>query len=76
MTATLPITHSTASERLLFSREETAEILSLSVHTVARDIRLGRIKARRYGRRVLVPREELLRIAADGMAPEAKPAAA
>lgn len=53
--------------KLLYSRAEAAEMLSLSVHTVVRDIRLGRIRVKRYGRRVLVPREELLRIAEFGM---------
>lgn len=67
MTNLPPITNLTGRGRLLYSREETAEILSLSVHTVARDVRMGRIKARKYGRRVLIPREEVLRIAADGM---------
>jgi excisionase family DNA binding protein len=42
-------------------------MLSVSVHTVARDVRLGRINALRYGRRVLIPREEILRIASEGM---------
>jgi excisionase family DNA binding protein len=67
MESTSPITNILSSGRLLYSREEAAEILSLSVHTVARDIRLGRISARHYGRRVLIPREEILRIASEGM---------
>jgi excisionase family DNA binding protein len=69
MTVTSPISHPTAAnERLLYSREQAAEILSLSVHTVARDCRLGRIQFRKYGRRVLIPRAEVLRIANEGMA--------
>lgn len=56
-------------EKLLYSKDEASEIIGLSKHTIARDIRLGRIEARRYGRRVLIPREELLRIAAHGMGP-------
>ncbi len=67
MTPQSPITNLFGGGRLLYSREETAEILSLSVHTVARDVRLGRIQARKYGRRVLIPREEVLRIASEGM---------
>lgn len=62
-----PITSLAGSERLLYSREETAEILSLSVHTITRDVKRGRIEARRYGRRVLIPRSEILRIADQGM---------
>lgn len=57
--------------REMFSREETATLLCLSIHTVARDCRNGRIKTRRYGRRVLIPRSEILRIANEGMHEEA-----
>jgi excisionase family DNA binding protein len=57
-------------EKLLYSKFEAAEICGISPHTVTRDIRLGRIAAKRYGRRVLIPRDELLRIAAEGMKPE------
>jgi excisionase family DNA binding protein len=62
-------------KKLLYGKKEAATLLNLSEHTLARDVRLGRIDARHYGRRVLIPREELLRIAADGMEPELKPAA-
>jgi excisionase family DNA binding protein len=47
----------------MYSVEEAAELLSLSRHTLARDARLGKIAARRYGRRVLIPRDEILRLA-------------
>jgi excisionase family DNA binding protein len=70
MTGTLSTIDTASAGRLLYSREETAEILSLSVHTINRDVRLGRIQSRRYGRRVLIPREEILRIAAQGMRSE------
>jgi excisionase family DNA binding protein len=62
-------------EKLLYSKGEAAEIIGLSIHTITRDVRLGRIGVRHYGRRVLIPRDELVRIAADGMEPELKPAA-
>lgn len=68
MINTSPMDYLQTGSKLLYSREEAAEILSLSVHTVARDVRMGRIHARKYGRRVLIPREEVLRIAAEGMA--------
>jgi excisionase family DNA binding protein len=58
-------------DKLLYSKEETAEIIGLSKHTIARDVHLGRIAVRRYGRRVLIPREEILRIATEGMGPAA-----
>jgi excisionase family DNA binding protein len=69
MISQIPITNLAGNEKLLYSREQAAEILYLSVHTVTRDVRLGRIRARKYGRRVLIPREEILRIAAEGMRP-------
>lgn len=58
-------------DKLLYSKEEAAEIIGLSKHTITRDVRLGRIQARHYGRRVLIPREEILRIATEGLKPEA-----
>jgi excisionase family DNA binding protein len=56
-------------DKLCYSIEETAEILALSKFTIARDCRAGIIRANRYGRRVLVPRDEILRIAAGGLQP-------
>jgi excisionase family DNA binding protein len=68
MAETSPIANLTGGGR----REEAAGMLSLSVHTVARDVRLGRIQARHYGRRVLIPASEILRIAAHGMGAKPK----
>ena len=62
-------------EKLSYSKQEAAFLLGLSVHTVTRDVNRGRISARHYGRRVLIPRDEVLRIANQGMQPEAQPAA-
>ena len=62
-------------EQFLYGKKEAAKLLNLSEHTVARDVRRGLIQARHYGRRVLIPREEILRIATQGMQPEAKPEA-
>ncbi len=58
-------------DKLNYSKQETAFLLGLSVHTVTRDVKLQRIKARYYGRRVLIPAEEVLRLAREGMKPEA-----
>jgi excisionase family DNA binding protein len=55
--------------RLQYPIDEGAALLGVSKYTLIRDIRLGRIKIMRYGKRVLIPREELLRIAAEGMQP-------
>ena len=49
--------------KLLYGIEEAAELLSLSKHTLGRDIRRGLIEVRRYGRRVLIPHSELIRLA-------------
>lgn len=61
--------------RLQYPIEESASLLGVSKHTLIRDIRRGAIRTSRYGKRVLIPRDEILRIAADGMQSEAKPAA-
>jgi excisionase family DNA binding protein len=53
--------------RLQYPIEEGAALLGVSKHTLIRDIRLGRVKVSRYGKRVLIPREELLRIASEDM---------
>jgi len=47
--------------------------LRLSKHTLIRDIRRGLVKSTRYGKRVLIPKVELFRLAAEGVQPEAKP---
>jgi excisionase family DNA binding protein len=57
------------SEKVFYSKQEFAELIGISVHTVTRDVRLGRIDARRYGRRLLIPAAELTRIASEGMKP-------
>jgi excisionase family DNA binding protein len=54
-------------DRLQYPIEEGASLLGVSKHTLIRDIRQGRIKTIRYGKRILIPRDELLRIAKEGM---------
>lgn len=52
------------SDKLFYSMVEAGEILGgLSKHTIARDVRSGRIAAKRYGRRILIASVELERIA-------------
>ena len=53
--------------RLQYPIDEGAALLGMSKHTIIRDIRLGRIKTSRYGKRVLIPAAEIQRIAAEGM---------
>jgi excisionase family DNA binding protein len=57
------------SERLFYGKGEFAAIFNLSVHTVTAYTRNGKIKAKKCGRRVLIPREEIQRFAAEGMQP-------
>jgi excisionase family DNA binding protein len=59
--------------RLLYPIEEGAALLGISKHTLIRDIRRGLVKTTRYGKRVLIPKVELFRLAAEGVQPEAKP---
>jgi excisionase family DNA binding protein len=49
-------------EPILLSREEAARALCLSVSTLDMMINRGLLKARRQGRRVLVPRAEVERV--------------
>ena len=49
--------------RLLYSRDESAYQLSLSVRAIDYMIAQGRIRVRRIGGRILIPHSELLRIA-------------
>ena len=50
-------------ERLLLSRRETAQRLSVSVRMVDYAIAGGKLKTRRIGRRVLIPVAEVERFA-------------
>jgi excisionase family DNA binding protein len=51
----------------LSSIEQAAKQLGISVSTLRRDVRLQRIRAVRYGRRVLIPASELDRISQEGL---------
>ncbi|MGA7239697.1 MAG: helix-turn-helix domain-containing protein [Bryobacteraceae bacterium] len=57
----------TLPQRLQYPIEEGAVLLGISKHTLIRDIRRGMVKTTRYGKRVLIPHDELMRIATDGM---------
>jgi excisionase family DNA binding protein len=59
------ITSTNNQERLFYSQEEFSKLFSLSIHTVIRDTRLGRIRSIHYGRRRLIPKDEVERIAAE-----------
>lgn len=50
-------------QSLLFSRREAAAQLSLSLRSLAYLIADGRLRTRRIGGRVFIPRDELLRFA-------------
>ena len=63
--------NTTLRHRLQYPIEEGAALLGISKHTLVRDIRRGLVKTTRYGTRVLIPHEEIMRIAAEGMETEA-----
>jgi excisionase family DNA binding protein len=50
-------------ERILFSRAEAARALSMSISTLDILIARGTIRTRRHGRRVLVAKTEIERVA-------------
>jgi len=56
----------TNNRRRLLSVKRSAEELGIGYSTLRRDIRAGRVRVVRYGRRVLVPETELARIARRG----------
>ena len=61
MKETLPLRQMNA--RLAYPLAEAAFLLGVSVATLRRDARCGVIRTIRYGRRVLLPAEELRRLA-------------
>jgi excisionase family DNA binding protein len=50
-------------ERLALSPSEVAQLLGLSVSTVTRMIRVGELRATKTNRRLLVPVDEVRRLA-------------
>jgi len=49
-------------DRLAFSRDEVAKQLGVSRDSVIRAIAKGKIKIIRFGRRILIPKDEVERI--------------
>ncbi len=58
--------------RLQYPIEEGAALLGISKYTLIRDIRRGLVKTTRYGKRVLIPKDELFRLAAEGLQSEVR----
>ena len=48
--------------KLLYSRKEAAELLSISMGTLEILIARGDVRTRRFGKKRLIPYEELLRV--------------
>jgi excisionase family DNA binding protein len=59
--------NSTVFQPLLCSIKEAGDLLRISEHTVRAWIYQGRLEHRKLGSRVLVPYEELKRIAKEGV---------
>jgi excisionase family DNA binding protein len=55
--------HARMDNKLLYSKKESAQLLSLSLRTVDALIRRKALEARRVGRRVLVTRKSLEKFA-------------
>jgi excisionase family DNA binding protein len=55
-------------EKILYSRDDAAQLLAVSTKTLDEAIRAGRLGAVRIGRRVLIPRAALLSFAQHGLA--------
>lgn len=51
------------SDRILYSRREAAQQLSISLSTLEQLIAQGELQVRRLGKRILIPRKELERLA-------------
>lgn len=49
------------NEKLLYSKKETAALLSICTKTVEKLVARGELKARRVGRRVMFQRSEIIR---------------
>lgn len=49
--------------KLLFNRKEAAQLLSLSVRSLDYALANGELRAKRFGRKVLIPRTALIRFA-------------
>ena len=50
-------------KKLLFSKDETAQALGVCLQTINHLISRSELRARRIGRRVLIPRSEVERLA-------------
>jgi excisionase family DNA binding protein len=56
-------------DQLAVSVSEAGAVVGLSKHTIRAYVRSGRVRAVRFGRRVLIPVEEVQRIAREGIRP-------
>ena len=59
-------------KKLLFSKDESAQVLGVCLQTINHLISRGELRVRRLGRRVLIPRSEVERFAGIKAAPATK----
>ncbi len=52
------------NEKILFDRKTAAAALSISTRALDYLISAGKVRVRRFGRRILIPRDELERLGA------------
>lgn len=54
-------------DRLAYPLADAAELLGVSVFTLRRDVRAGKIRTIRYGTKILIPHDVLQLLAQEGM---------
>lgn len=60
------------AERVGYTVEEAAQLCTLSARTLRKFIRDGQLVASRFGQRVVIPRENLVRFIASGARPDSR----
>lgn len=61
-TATIP-----AAERVVYNRQQAADFFGVSVRTIDQWTKLGKLRCQKFGRNVRYLRDELLRVANEGI---------
>ena len=60
------------ADRVAYTVEEASQLCTLSTRTLRNYIKSGQLQASRFGQRVVIPRENLLRFINSGDRPEAR----
>ncbi len=60
------------ADRVAYTVEEAAQLCTLSARTLRNYIKSGQLQASRFGQRVVIPRDNLVRFINSGDRPEAR----